>query len=417
MRRAALLSAFLLLAGVAACERVPLLAPAGSTITLTSASNALAANGTAQLTAQVLEAAGTPPHTGTHVVFTTTLGTIQPSTTETDVNGRAVAIFRAGNASGTATITASSGSASVSSANAVKIAVGMAAVGGLGLSASPATLPAAGGSSTLAARVIDINGNLLPGVFVGFTSDFGTINPSSSSTDDNGVASATLTTTRTSKVTATAGIGTAGTSGSTGTTAQSKDVTVTVNIGPTISLGSITSPAFAGQPVSVTVTITAPGATQSPVRSTVLQWGDGSQTAIGSSTTVATHVYSSPGTYTMTATATDTNGDSSQAFATVTVQSRPLPTVSISADTANPTAGSIVTFSVTVQPAAAATNSFIQNSHIDFGDGNGTDLGAQTGSGIKVPHQYTAPGLYTVVLTVTDSLGGQTNAQTQVIVK
>lgn len=51
---------------VPACEKVPLLAPSGSTITLTAATNALSANGTVTLIAQVLEAAGTPPHSGTH---------------------------------------------------------------------------------------------------------------------------------------------------------------------------------------------------------------------------------------------------------------------------------------------------------------------------------------------------------------
>ena len=48
-----------------ACEKVPLLAPSGSTIILTAATNVLAVNGTADIVAQVLEAAGTPPHSGT----------------------------------------------------------------------------------------------------------------------------------------------------------------------------------------------------------------------------------------------------------------------------------------------------------------------------------------------------------------
>src|SRR5262249_26496180 len=90
------------------CEKVPLIAPSGSTITLTSPTSALPANGTAQIVATVVEAAGTPPHSGTLVTFTTSLGTITPSNVETDVSGRAVATFRAGADSGTATILASS---------------------------------------------------------------------------------------------------------------------------------------------------------------------------------------------------------------------------------------------------------------------------------------------------------------------
>ena len=62
-----------------ACERVPLLAPSGSTMTLTSPTTALPVNGTAPIVVQVIEPSGTPPHSGTHVTFTTTLGTIQPS--------------------------------------------------------------------------------------------------------------------------------------------------------------------------------------------------------------------------------------------------------------------------------------------------------------------------------------------------
>src|SRR5436190_10541501 len=79
-----------------ACERVPLLAPTGSTITLTASTTALSANGSTILVAQVIEAAGTPPHSGTHIIFTTTLGRVVPPEVETDVNGRAAATFFAG---------------------------------------------------------------------------------------------------------------------------------------------------------------------------------------------------------------------------------------------------------------------------------------------------------------------------------
>src|ERR1051326_8003967 len=71
-----------------ACQKVPLLAPSGSTITLTSPVTALPVNGTAQIVAQVIEPSGTPPHSGTQVTFTTTLGSIQPSNAETDSNGQ-----------------------------------------------------------------------------------------------------------------------------------------------------------------------------------------------------------------------------------------------------------------------------------------------------------------------------------------
>src|ERR1043165_8450212 len=88
----------------AACEKVPLLAPSGSTIVVSILPGP---NGTTQVVAQVIEPAGTPPHSGTHVSFSTTLGTVQPSEAETDITGRAVATFQAApGESGFATITA-----------------------------------------------------------------------------------------------------------------------------------------------------------------------------------------------------------------------------------------------------------------------------------------------------------------------
>src|ERR1700687_3985192 len=78
-----------------ACEKVPLLAPTGSTISLTVGATALPLNGAGTHLSQVLESAGVPPHSGTEVTFTTTLGAFQPSTAYTDVSGRVTVIFNA----------------------------------------------------------------------------------------------------------------------------------------------------------------------------------------------------------------------------------------------------------------------------------------------------------------------------------
>src|SRR5689334_7338911 len=140
-----------------ACQKVPLLAPTGSTITLTSTATALPINGSTDIIAQVIRASGSPPHEGTHITFTTTLGTIQPSEIDTDVNGRAVVKYVASGGSGTATITALSGGVSVAAANVVKIAVGAAAVGAISVGASPQTLPSTGGTTTITALVTDVS--------------------------------------------------------------------------------------------------------------------------------------------------------------------------------------------------------------------------------------------------------------------
>src|SRR5215211_3120833 len=82
----------------AACDKVPLLAPSGSLITLTASTTALPVNGSTLLIAQVIEAAGTPPHRGTRVTFSTTLGSVEPAAGETDANGQVAVNFKAGTA-------------------------------------------------------------------------------------------------------------------------------------------------------------------------------------------------------------------------------------------------------------------------------------------------------------------------------
>ena len=312
------------------CQRVPLLAPTGSTITLTASTTALPSNGATQLIAQVLEASGTPPHSGTHIIFTTTLGTIEPAEMETDVNGRAVTTFRAGNANGTATITASSGGASVAAANAVKIAVGIAAVGGLSLNASPTTISANGGSSTITAIVVDTAGNALPNVPVTFTVDVGSVDPSSTTTDASGRATTTLRASRTAKVTATAGI--ASGSGTGATPAPSKDVTVTVNTTNTITVGTITpATPIVGQTVSIPLTYSTTG---SPITSLRVDWGDGGgvQTFSGQPASIS-HKYAAAGSYLVTITGVDSFGDSANTSVPSHVRSCALHIADARADT------------------------------------------------------------------------------------
>src|SRR5215212_8115659 len=98
LRCASALAAVLVVSAVltAACQKVPLLAPSGSTITLTASATALPANGTTDIIAQVIEAGGTPPHSGTHISFTTNLGSVQPSEAETDISGKVVVKYTAG---------------------------------------------------------------------------------------------------------------------------------------------------------------------------------------------------------------------------------------------------------------------------------------------------------------------------------
>src|SRR5437764_2559558 len=108
------------------CEKTALLAPTGSSITLNVATNVLPANGSADIIATVLESSGTPPHSGTEVTFTTTLGTIEPARASTDSSGRVAVKLVASNANGGATISALSGGASTGTNRARNSAVGPA---------------------------------------------------------------------------------------------------------------------------------------------------------------------------------------------------------------------------------------------------------------------------------------------------
>jgi hypothetical protein len=429
LRRGSVLVALLCVALLAAaCEKVPLLAPTGSTITLTALATALPSNGSTQIVAQVIEAAGTPPHSGTLVTFTTNLGSIQPQEAETDVSGRVTVKYVANGSSGTATITAISGGVSASGNNAIKIAVGAAAVGRVAVNATPTLLPSQGGSALISATVFDINGSQLGAVPVSFTTTSGSLDTVLATTDSNGVATSTLRTSSTATVTATIGATSGGsttTPPTTGTPATGSTSptsgSVTVNIAgvPTLTITLPTTPPAAGVPASYTFAVTAASANGSAIKNVAVNWGDGQTRDLGAVTgsTVVSHVYTSPGTYNITATVTDAAGAVVPVSSSVTVNARPQPTVSITAPTTTPTAGTDTVFTASVAPSANSAGSVIQDVAIDYGDGNRQDLGAATGTSITLHHVYQNSGTYTVTLIAQDSNGGVGTAVTSVFVQ
>ena len=181
---------------VAACDKVPLLAPNNSTINLSANSLVVPTNGTTGLTAFVTESSGTPVQNGTTVRFTTTLGTVSPAETQT-TNGIAVATFQAGASSGIAEVHAISGGATGSSTasgttttitNTVKITVGAAAVNAITLRANPSSVGPGGGSVELIAAVVTENGAPVQNVLVTFNADQGAMTVPTVPTDVNGEA-------------------------------------------------------------------------------------------------------------------------------------------------------------------------------------------------------------------------------------
>ena len=423
----------LLLAASGACEKVPLLAPTGSTITLTAAATALSANGTTSIVGQVLEAAGTPPHSGTHVTFTTTLGKVEPSDVSTDVNGRVSVTFVANGANGTATINAIPGGASTSAATggtagttgAVKIAVGAAAVGKVIVGASPAAVSSQGGSTTVTATVLDINGTPLVGAPVSFTTTAGVLSLGTVVTDASGAATSVLTTSAQATVTASVGAQSTATTGTgTGASTSSNFGTVTVNINtaPTIAIKLLTAAVIKGVPATFTFTVTAgtgggsTGGTQaaSAVREVSVNWGDGVSESLGSFTGSSdqTHTFKNDGTFRVTGTVTDASGTGTTASVSVSVGEATGPTVKISAPDSI-TKGVPAAFTFTVEPDAA-TKSPVRQVTVNWGDGTSENLGS--GLTPKTTHAFSAEGALRVTVTAADALGNSGTASTSVTV-
>ena len=118
------------------------------------------------------------------------------------------------------------------------------------------------------------------------------------------------------------------------------------------------------------------------------------------------HVYSLPGSYTAVLTVEDSNGASEEVSTTITVSEVVLPDAPVAVIKASVTTGTAplnATFS-----ASGSTGSLSSYSW-NFGDDS------IVSSGQSVAHVYTVPGIYNVVLTVSDTVG-QTSQKSVVVV-
>jgi adhesin/invasin len=379
------------LALIGACDKVPLLAPTGSVITLLPTTNTVSLNSEVDIIATVIEngvavggtgptvstrsGGGTAVQNGTLVTFTTTLGRIEPSEARTH-NGQVTVKFITDGSSGTATITAYSGGASASK----DLAIGTAAVptGGISVTSTPQSLGAAGGSAQVSATVTDAGGNPLRGIPVTFSTDKGSMSPSTATSDASGVATSTLTTNATSVVTARAGV-------ATGT------ATVTVNARGLSSFVADPQATTTGTPVKFTVTPTT-GVNLSNV---VIDFGDGRSQPLGSITSASstTHVYNTPGNYTARATSFDTTGEAGSLTTNVIVGSLP---VTLTPSPTTPTVNAPVTFTV-----GGVTGAQVDHYTWVFSDGT-TD----TTTAPQDAHTFTSRGVKTIRVDVFGVGGG-----------
>ncbi len=402
--RATTVAALALAAALSAsCEKAPLYAPTGTTIRLTANTQVLAINGTAEITASVLESGGYAVQNGTMVTFTTSLGTVIPAEVGT-TNGKATVIFNAGTQAGTAVINAYSGAnsttgstttgtggATTTTGSGVSIVVGAAAANTLVLTASPSSLSQTGGASVITATVYDANNNGLSGVLVAFSTDQGTLSPVSAVTNGSGQAQVALTTTQPATVTATVG-------------AKTGTVKVTTTALPAVTLTGPTTTPTAGLTSTFSLTVAA-GSGSAPIRTVVVDFGDGSSMNLGAATgTISVpHVYKLSGSFTVTATALDTSGQSTSMAVPIVVY----PSVPFLLTVTGPSGRVGTPINLTAVPAAGSPA--IVSYTWDFGDGTSvtTTVAAVSHIYTGIPAGYTSyPYVVTVTALGVDGRGG-----------
>lgn len=393
----AVLTTLVALSLATACDKVPLLAPSGSVITLFPTAPSVGINGTVEIVATVIEqgvtatppanggattttggaGAGTPVQNGTLVSFTATLGRIEPSEARTQ-NGQVRVKFIASTQSGAATITAFSGGTSGKIEN---FFVGSAAAERVVLLASPQNLGPAGGQTQISARVEDVSGSGLPGVPVSFNASTGQLSAASAVTDENGVARTVLTTSRETEITASV-------AGKTAT------LTVTLNPRTGVTLSAPTTPVSAGLPANFSVGVSA----NANVRDVTIDFGNGRRQSLGaiSGTTTIQNTYSTPGTYPVTATATDANGFTEQVSTSVTILPGQPPGVIVTPSTTTPTRNQVFTVTANVSGATSTIQEYIW----DFGDGR-----TRTTTGPQTTISYADVGTKTIQVTVVQATG------------
>lgn len=375
----------------AACDKVPLLAPTSSTIRLISGVSVLPTNGTTEISAVVIEAAGTPVQNGTVVTFTSSLGTVEPREART-TNGQVTVRYLSGSQSGTAKVGAFSGG---SKSDDLEILVGSAAAGAITVRANPAIVPSTGGSTDIIATVVDTGGNPLRGAAVTFATTFGTLSSASAISDSAGEARTQLNTNVEARVTVRVGGG---------STAPTAEVTVQARSVPTVALSAGTNNVGeVGIPTVFTLEPPA-AATSNAIREVILNFGDGTVRNLGSllaRTTVA-YTYNRAGVYTATATATDVMNFTATTSIAVTINEAATVPVTILATAG---IGGIVNFNASITGAIGGGGS-IRTYEWNFGDG-----GSATTTGPSTSHRYLSAGTYVIRLRVLTTTGQQGYAE------
>ena len=182
---------------------------------------------------------------------------------------------------------------------------------------------------------------------------------------------------------------------------------------PTVTVSNVSpNPANTGATVTVTFSATDPDGT---IASFTVNWGDTTtpDTLPGTATS-DTHMYTSPGGFTITVTATDNSGSTGQATGSVTIQTPVgVPTVTVNSPTPNPAnTGATVTVTFTVTSTVTVTGLTV-----NWGDGT---INALVVSATSDTHIYASTGTaksqtFTITVTATNSAGPGSGATTEAV--
>jgi PKD repeat protein len=139
----------------------------------------------------------------------------------------------------------------------------------------------------------------------------------------------------------------------------------------------------------------------------LFDWNFGDNTTASGQT--VTHQFRTQGTFQVRLTVTDARGATATSLQTVRVSPGDPPTAGFTSSPAAPGVNTEVFFNATQSAPAPGSGRTITSYAWDFGDGTG-------GSGVVTSHRFTAPGVYQVVLTVTDDAGSTARATTPLTV-
>ena len=400
----------------AGCGEKTILAPSGAALSLVSTATAVSFNGTASVSARILTAQGAAAPDGTLVTFSTTLGTVAPVEVPT-AGGVAMTTFTAGPASGTAVVTANSGSVG---GGGVNIAVGVAAVARVQVTPTPPVIPFGGGSSVIAALVVDANNNPLAGIPVTFatTAAGATIAPATLKTDPKGIAQSTLTSSRPATVTVTAAAAPSDPGfGAVGTIQGTTSVAIGPQPVPVVTVAPPPTPMAQVPATFVIGAVPAPGS-NTTITNVTVAFGDNTSANLGAVSGPAIsvqHIYATGGTYTVSVTATDSAGGTTTAAAVIAVGFQPPAGVKIVADPIVPVpplppapGTSLVMLTATMVPPTLVGTQFVWT----FGDSSATVATTLN----QAQHEYVRGRTYTVKVDVTVIGSSQVISGTAIIV-